>query len=189
MIGVVLKKTFKRVLLSIASVGMLTIYGCGGGESRFATTTPDTTTPPKTIQATILALESSGKLPTLDRSASIAGPDSNANGIRDDVDAYIASQGYTASQLKPAQQTAKALADILLVDTSSQVALRSSDLNLQKSINCVFSKFPDSSQSATVIKNIEKITANTKARVEAYIKYQIAMNGKVLASPQGDTCE
>ncbi|WP_139313457.1 hypothetical protein [Rhodoferax antarcticus] len=169
-------------LTGLSLVALLSACGGGGGS-------PPTTTPPTTIQATILALESSGKLPTLDRSASIAGPDANNNGVCDDVDAYIAGQGYTAPQLKSVQQTAKALADILRVDTSNQNALRASDLSLQKSLNCVFSKFPDSSQSAAVIKNIEKINANTKARVEAYIKYQIAMNGKVLASPQGDTCE
>lgn len=119
----------------------------------------------------------------------IAELDTDNNGVRDDVDAYIAKQGYTAPQLKSVQQIAKAQADILLVDIGNQDALRSSDLILQKSINCVFSKFPDTGQSAVVIKNIEKITANTNARVEKYIKYQIAMNGKVLASPQGDTCE
>lgn len=179
-----MKIRIKAMGLVVAVATVLTACGEGGGDSP-----PATTTPPSTTKATIFALESSGKLPTLDRSASIAGPDSNTNGVRDDVDAYIARQGYTAPQLKAVQQTAKALADILLVDISNQDSLRTSDLSLQKSINCVFSKFSDSSQSAVVIKNIEKINANTKARAEGYIKYQIAMNGKVLASPQGDTCE
>ena len=184
-----MKLHFKVMGLVIAVSTVLTACGGGGGGSPPTTTTPTTTTPTATIEETIRTLEMSGKLPTLDRSASIVGPDTNANGVRDDVDAYIAKQGYTAPQLKSVQQIAKAQADILLVDIGNQDALRSSDLSLQKSINCVFSKFPDTGQSAVVIKNIEKITANTKARVEKYIKYQIAMNGKVLASPQGDTCE
>jgi hypothetical protein len=141
------------------------------------------------LSDTIRALEKSGKLPTLDRSASISGPDTNANGVRDDIDAYLAAQNYTAPQLKSAQQMAKAMADILHVDTTDQNALRASDLNLQKSINCMYSKFTDPNQAHTTGKNIEKMTANTKARVEAYIKYQVAMNGKVLASPQGESCE
>ena len=115
--------------------------------------------------------------------------DTDNNGVRDDVDAYIAKQGYTAPQLKAAQQSAKAQADIFLVDISNQGTLRSSDLSLQKSIKCLYLRFSDPIQAHTVGKNIEKITVNTKVRVEAYIKYQIAMNGKVLASPQGDTCE
>lgn len=160
------------------------LTACGGGGSQ-----PPITTPPKTFQTTILDLESSGKLPALDRSASMAGPDANDNGIRDDVDAFINNQGYNAAQLKSAQQTARAIGKILIVNTNNQDELRASDLNLQKSIKCVFSKFSDVNQSAAAIKNIQKITANTKARVEAYIKYQIAMDGKVLASPQGDTCE
>lgn len=177
-----MKISTKAIGLFVAVSAVLT--ACGGGGSQ-----PATTTPPKTLQATILELESSGKLPTLDRSASIAGPDANANGIRDDVDAYINNQGYNAAKLKSAQQTARAIANILVVNINNQDELRATDLSLQKSINCVFSNFADANQSAVVIKNIEKITANTKPRVEAYIKYQIAMDGKVLASPQGDTCE
>ena len=137
----------------------------------------------------IIPSEKSNNSLKLDISGDIAGPDINTNGIRDDIDAYIAKQGYTASQLKSVQQIAKAQADILLVDIGSQDALRLSDLSLQKSINCVFSKFPAAGKSAGAIKNIEKITVNTKLRVEVYTKYQIAMNGKVLASPQGDSCE
>ena len=152
---------------------------------------PAETTSPTTIQATIFALESSVKLPMLDRSASISGPDANTNGIRDDVDAYSARQGYSAQQLKSVQQTAKAMFNILIVDISNQDALRVSDLSLQKSIKCAYSKFPDSSPPYPheIIKNIEKLYVNTKPRVEVYMRYQRAMNGKVLASPQGDTCE
>ena len=125
----------------------------------------------------------------LDRSNSIAGPDVNGNGVRDDIDAYIASQGYPAPQLKAVQQHAKALADILLVDTSNQDALRASDLGLRRSVHCLYLRFPDPSQAYTNGKNISKITVNTKARVAVYAKYQVAMNGKVLAYVQGDTCE
>lgn len=184
-----MKLHFKVMGLVIAVSTVLTACGGGGGGSPPTTTTPSATTPSATIQETIRTLEISGKLPTLDRSASIVGPDTNANGVRDDVDAYIAAQGYTAPQLKAAQQSAKAQADIFLVDISNQGTLRSSDLSLQKSIKCLYLRFSDPIQAHTVGKNIEKITVNTKVRVEAYIKYQIAMNGKVLASPQGDTCE
>ena len=167
-------------------IAVLTACGGGGMGSSVSTTTPT-----KTIQATILALESSRNLPALDRSAGIAGPDENVNSIRDDVDAYIARQGYTAPQLKSVQQIAKAMADILVANISSQDALKASDLSLQKSIKCVYLRFSDSEpiQPHTVAKNIEKLTVNTKVRAEVYMKYQIAMNGKVLASPQGNTCE
>jgi len=186
-----MKLRAKAVGLAIAITTVLTACGGGGGGGSGGSGSSPlaTTTPPATIQATILALESSGKLPTLDRSASIAGPDANTNGVRDDIDAYIARQGYTAPQLKSVQQTAKALADILLVDIRNQDALRATDLSLQRSIKCLYLRFPNPGQAHATGKNIEKITINTKVRVEAYIKYQVAMDGKVLASPQGDTCE
>jgi len=121
----------------------------------------------------------------------ISGPDLNNNGIRDDIEVYIAAQAYTPAQRQSMQQAAKAIANILRVNTIDQNELRASDLSLQKSINCAWSRFPVSGAvtASTELKMIQKITVNTKARVEVYAKYQIAMNGKVLASPQGDSCE
>ena len=172
----------KAIGMAVSASFILT--ACGGEASQI-----DTWRHPKSIQSTILALESSGKSASLNRSESIAGPDANENGIRDDVDAFIGKQGYTSPKLKSVQQNARAIANIFHVNINNRDELIASDLNLQKSINCIFSKFSDSTQSAEVIKNIEIITVNTRSRVEAYMKYQIAFNGKVLASPQGDTCE
>ena len=177
-------KIFFTILSSIALVA------CSGGDSSSTTTAATTTIPNvQTTKEKIQALEASGKLPALDRSESISGPDVDANGVRDDIDAYIAKQSYTASQTKSVQQLAKSVGNILRADTTSQDVLRATDLDLQKSIKCMHLRFSDSQQASIVGKNIEKMTANTKQRVEAYIKYQVAMNGKVLASPQGDTCE
>lgn len=121
----------------------------------------------------------------------ISGPDLNNNGIRDDIDAHIAAQAHTPAQRQSIQQAAKALANILRANPADQNDLRVTDLALQRSINCVYFQFGSSDPRvpSTATKNIEKITVNTKARVEVYVKYQIAMNGKVLASPQGDSCD
>ena len=51
-----LKLTFKQLSLAIASVGLLTLYGCGGGSSDSATSppaTPTTSTKPVTTDATV----------------------------------------------------------------------------------------------------------------------------------------
>ena len=51
-----MKLTFKQLSLAIASVGMLTLYGCGGGSSDSATSppaTPTTSTKPVTTDATV----------------------------------------------------------------------------------------------------------------------------------------
>lgn len=176
-------KILFTILTSIALVA------CSGGNSSSATPATTTNANVPTPKEKIQALEASGRLPTLDRSASISGPDVDGNGIRDDIDTYISKQSYTASQTKAVQQFSRALGDIMRADTTSQDALRATDLSAQKSLRCVFSRFPDFQKADIESDNIQKMTANTKLRVETYIKYQIAMSGKVLASPQGDTCE
>lgn len=121
----------------------------------------------------------------------ISGPDANNNEIREDIDAFITIQGYSPAQRQSAQQVARALADVLRANPVNQYELKTTDLNLQKSINCAYSRFPESGafQAHAEIEKLEKLTVNTKTRVETYVKFQIAMSGKVLASPQGDSCD
>lgn len=149
----------------------------------------------KLIFSLILSLVSmttiAGDFDKFNRDNTVSGPDLNGNGVRDDIDVFIAGQRYTPAQTQSMYQAAQALANILRANPADQNALRVTDLALQKSINCAFAQFPASGlvQPHVVIKNIEKMTANTKMRSDIYSKYQIAMNGRVLASPQGDSCE
>jgi hypothetical protein len=189
----------KLITVLTAALAAAFVAACGGGSGSGNSSSSSGSTggvvaagssaSAPSVKDRILALEAAGKLPTLDRSSSLNGPDVNTNGVRDDIDTYLGAQSYTGPQLQAVRQTAKALAAILRVDPLDQDALRASDLSLQKSIRCVYSRFPEGDQASIVIKTLEKMTANTKARVEAYIKYQTAMNGKVFASPQGDSCE
>src|SRR5262249_42712175 len=71
-------------------------------------------------------LERSGQSPVLDRSASIAGPDSDNNGVRDDIDLYIGSLTDTPQQKSALRQEARALGQALLAgsETTSPAALQ-----------------------------------------------------------------
>jgi len=72
----------------------LCIGACGGGGTK-----PPKGEPPKTptLAQQIDTLEKNGKL---DRSSGLKGPDRDNNGIRDDIDAWIAAQSITELQKK-----------------------------------------------------------------------------------------
>ena len=155
------------------------------------TTTTQAATKPLTDKEKIEALEKLNKLPTLDRSDSLLGPDLDNNGIRDDIDAYILSQNFEEPIKKAAHQVAKAFLKILVVDPSDPVSVKAADLVLAKSLFCIDSIYihKNLDYGFAITDNLEKITYNTKTRVKAYLKYNASMNGKILSSPKGDTCE
>jgi hypothetical protein len=138
----------------------------------------------------IKALEDSGKLPKLDRSTSIAGSDVNNNGIRDDIDAWIAALPITDAQKKAAQQAARGKQATLLVDLTDKVALNRLGEQQSRSVNCLSDIFqPDYQQGFDLSSQIEAITANTKERAKQYIAYNRAASGSVISSVPGNTCD
>ena len=142
------------------------------------------------LKLQIQALERSGALPALDRSASITGPDVNNNGVRDDIEDYIASLPLSAVQKRAALQKAKALQNTLIVDIQDKTALQKVGDGLMASTNCLGDVMaPDSQGRSELSGKIESMTANTKARAQRYIQYNSARSGSVTRLPAGDTCE
>jgi len=80
--------------------------GSGGGTG---------TINPPTLRDQIAALEQSGAYPKLDRSADLAGPDANSNGVRDDIEAWIHSLKLSDVQTKALMQDARATQRTLVV--------------------------------------------------------------------------
>jgi hypothetical protein len=137
----------------------------------------------------ISALERSGAYPALDRSNSIAGPDANRNGVRDDVEAWVNAQPLVDVQRKALLQKARALQQTLLVDLKDKAALQRVGEGLVASSNCggdVFSPYIGFSQLAG---KIEAMTANTKERAVRYMQYNAARSGSSTTLPNGNTCE
>jgi hypothetical protein len=81
--------------LALAAIAF-SLSACGGGSVR-----PDTPES-ATLAQQIETLEKTGQLPQLDRSSDIRGPDTDNNGIRDDIDAWIAAQPISNAQKKAA---------------------------------------------------------------------------------------
>ncbi|NTV95116.1 MAG: hypothetical protein HGA75_06815 [Thiobacillus sp.] len=158
------------------------LSGCGaGGGAETGTATP---------QEQLLALETAGAIPKLERDASVAGVDANSNGVRDDVEAYIAANYGTETERAAAMQYAKAMQAALQVDTSDIAAVKEVKRRLSRAGNCVYARFDGAAkQPAAVNAELRAISTNTKQRLLAYLAYNKALDGTSWAMPEGDTCE
>jgi hypothetical protein len=182
-----------KVTFSIFAFTSLTLSislaACGGGKAATAVpgTGPGTSTVAElSLKEQITKLEDSGALPKLDRSTSIAGPDVNNNGVRDDIEAYIAALQLTEVQKKAAMQDAKAMQMTLTVDTTDKAAVQKVGEIMMASSNCIGDRITNFTDYSL---KLESITANTKERAKQYIKFNTASSGSVTSMPSGDTCE
>ncbi|MEO6603933.1 MAG: hypothetical protein ABIQ16_28880 [Polyangiaceae bacterium] len=148
----------------------------------------------ETAEQKIKRLEESGVLPNLDRSTDVRGPDLDANGVRDDIDRFIAAQAYTSAQRAAAEQLARGLESALVLAGPGAVtttAARPISLTVGNAIHCVFSRF-DAPRGAlspqAVAATYHKLIANTEPRVRAYLRYDHALEGTVYTLPRGDSC-
>jgi hypothetical protein len=168
------------------SLVVLNLAACGGGSGNGVSTNAPPTAP-STLEAQIAQLESSGALPALDRSISIAGPDVNGNGVRDDIEYYITRLPLTAVQQRAALQDAKAAQMTLTVDLTDKVALQRVGDAGMASMKCLSKNFSDSRSEMS--SRIESMTANTRERAQRYMAYNAARSGSSTSWPRGDTCE
>lgn len=149
---------------------------------------PGTTREP-TLKEQIEALENSGAIAKLDRSTDIAGPDTNQNGVRDDIEAWIGTLPVNNAQRKALMQKAKALQTTLLVDLKDRAAMDRSGDQLMASSRCGSINFSPYEVFSGLAAKIEGMTANTKERAMRYMRYNSASSGSSTTLPNGDTCE
>lgn len=178
-----MKNILRLSLLSLAAA--LLLSACRADENDANTTAPITS-----IGQAILAAEANGTIPKLNHDDTLLGPDTDGNGIRDDIDAYIATLPYTDVQKKAVQQDARVLTATLTVDKTDQVALASIGNKLANAVNCIHDQFQDGTTTASkLLSDNEKMIINTKIRFLEYEKYNSARSGSVTRLPDGDTCE
>jgi hypothetical protein len=135
---------------------------------------------------------SSALPPNLDRSASVKGPDANNNGVRDDIDAFIQKNYTGEAQRRAATQYAAAMQQVLLVDKSDPIAVQAVSVLGTRATSCLFNKFKvndDLTAFSQTRRELVDITKNTKQRRLAAIAFDKAMDGSVIFSATGDTCE
>jgi hypothetical protein len=172
------------------------VTACGNDDGQSSAAKTDASTPvappPGTLsegqqlRIEIERLEHLGELPTLDRGTDIAGPDENHNGVRDDIDAYIAALPITDLQKKAVVQRAREQQVELLLDPTDKQAVAASSNRSMAASNCMWDRFNNSDNLST---RIEAITANTPERARRYMRFMAALNGTSVRAPDGDTCE
>jgi hypothetical protein len=124
-----------------------------------------------------------------DRSASLKDGDVNADGVRNDLERYIAALPDTAVQKASLRQLAKSIESTLVVDTTNETAMRGAGTELTEAINCVWSKYP-ADLAPKRVEEIRGLAVNTRERFNAYAKYNQARSGTVVvALPSGSGCK
>ncbi|PZO12768.1 MAG: hypothetical protein DCF26_18220 [Burkholderiales bacterium] len=135
-------------------------------------------------------MEASGQLPKLDRSVDIRGPDNDNNGIRDDIDAWIATQPISDEQKRAARQMARVQQSKILADLNDKAALQALGDRSMAGVKCLRLSFmPEYQKGYDLGSQLEAMMANTKARTKQYIAYNRARSGSVTELPSGTTCE
>ncbi len=138
----------------------------------------------------IAGLEVTGELPTLDRSDDVVGPDTNNNGIRDDIEKYIEITYQEPKQRTAAMQAAKAIQMGMVVDITDKDAIRRAHVAIGEAINCTFIHFTDfggatRNNPSIMFDEIEAMTKNTKKRLLTSLAVDKASDGMVISLPDG----
>lgn len=120
-----------------------------------------------------------------DRTNTLAGVDSDNNGIRDDIDAYINTHYSKPKEHDSVVQTARNLQQALLVNKADINKVREVARKSMRATNCEGDVFNLGDPS----NEIESLTTNTKARLLEYLRYSKALDGTAMSWPEGDTCE
>lgn len=168
------------------TVVIVALAGCGAGGSA----------PPETssmeaaaVHGALRELERAGTLPVLDRSDSIAGPDSNANGVRDDIEQWVASRSdWNSLQVRAAIQSARSFQAFLTTDLKDEDRLQRASEAHWEALVCLGRHFEPLKRAHALDANLEAMTMNTYQRSKRYALYNSARHGGVTLKPQGDTC-
>lgn len=145
---------------------------------------PSETPPGEAAEQQALAMG----LPSLDRSASILGPDANANGIRDDIEAWIAARNDRTAEQKAAMMWyAKSLQAEMAAPRTPEAALGAviAKTRAAECLSTRFSSFDDYVNTAQLIRDY---TRNTPERVREFMALDRLLGGQSWSLPNGDTC-
>jgi hypothetical protein len=160
------------------------LAACGGGSG-------GGTSSAQTDKDRIAVLEAQGKLPKLDRSSDLKGPDANGDGVRDDIEAILKGW-YAGEQLSAAMQFARGYQTIFDLPVGDRDAALSATNQGMRAMKCVYRKFEGGNlekNPSIVSDKIVAMTFNTKARMRTYMNYNHALDGTVWSIPSGNTCD
>ena len=174
----------RRFAITLAFVFL---SACGGETSTASTAS---------MKEQMGALEKKGLLPNLDRSTDIAGPDTDRNGIRDDLDTFIAALPISEQAKNATRQVARVQQQSLLIDLKNRNALLALSDASMAATACMSRTFkaglPMEQKSKArkdgfaIALKIEAITANTPERAARYLGYMRALHGTTTRYPSAE---
>lgn len=168
----------------ISVIALLAISACGGGSGQ-SNTQPEKAV---TMKEALASLEASGSTPALDRGPSVIGTDANSDGIRDDVERYVAATTYSVDQKAALRQMSKAMSSAMTAHPASETSLRAATAQMNDAVACIWKKYPTDKADAAILE-IRKITVNTRERYDAYMRYNAAVAGTVVKLPKETRCD
>jgi len=152
--------------------------------------------PPTEVAKKITELEASGALPKLDTSNTIAGPDLDRNGIRDDIDRHIEQQSYTPEVKRAVQQDAKSYQKVITADLNDPLAIEAAknagiraNTCMKRTFRAAFYGGNGSAEASLTSEKMQKLTLNTKRRLLAWVEFDKKMDGQTFVTQPGEACE
>ena len=170
------------MMLFVMGIAVATFAGCSSGGSP----TPDTGGLPPEPSDDGLPPEPSDD----ERDATVAGVDTNNNGVRDDVERALHARhpDMTPTMMSALMQNAEAnqiavMAGVSLApDTIDEAAREIGD-----AVACLDDRFGDVAYDELIF--IEYTTVNTATRSDAYNEFNDALSGQFFSVDQENTCE
>lgn len=107
-----------------------------------------------------------------DSSDDLLGPDANANGIRDDIEAWIDKKYLPDEQRDAAYKLARAYQKTLAIDLEDKHAAIEQGNILYSALVCAHNKFEGLNIGYSIPSKIESKTFNTRARNSHYLKLE-----------------
>ncbi|MCU8201893.1 chromosome partitioning protein ParA [Vibrio vulnificus] len=199
-----------RTLMTMLVVA--SVAGCNSSsDSRSTSPSPASATPSIQIEKTdelIATLKSQKTIndqlmviyeryePLLDRSDSLTGPDTNQDGIRDDIEAFIDALEVTEPVRNVLKQKARYSQEAISHDFESasdeneRLSYKISE-KYNKVLACYDYLKVSVEDSTQISRTVRALTYNTKARTLAYLAYNRLLNGtgSTLLSPEEKYCE
>ena len=123
-------------------------------------------------------------MPELDRSDSLTGPDTDNNGIRDDIDRYLLTVEASEAEMLALVQVARSFQAVQASDLSSENKLRELDDVIVKAATCVIRTYGSAVDGDRERRKLQGYTANTRNRTRHYIKYNQLVDGSVFKLPR-----
>lgn len=163
-------------IATVSGTGLVTPVGLGN-----VTITATFSVLSRGVSATVETV-----LATLDRSINLPGPDSNNNGVRDDIDQVIAGFGLNPTQINSALQYASALQTAMVTTVDANSGFNNA-VEIQRGQECMLQQI--GSGYTKYARQIRAFTFNTQQRVMAYINFEHNIGGTVFPQITGTICK